>query len=134
MGEMRHIWLQRIVLTHAIRVGLLAVCFTALACSCAPEYVPPSEPTAIALLVADNDKLRILSIDGLSTSAAFQEDGCKEVTVRPGEHTVVVRHSRNGAMAQVELNIDVAAGRRYVLKSRSEGYHTAFLVRGRRRP
>lgn len=114
------------VLTATVYVRLLAVCCTMLIWSCAPEYVPPSEPAAVALLVADNDELRILAIDGLSTSAAFQEDGCTKVTVRPGKHKIVVRHSRNGAMAQGEINIDVVAGRRYVLKSRSEGYRTAF--------
>jgi hypothetical protein len=81
----------------------------------------------MAVLTTSSDELAILSVDGLRTPSLRLIDR-RQVALAPGEHVVMVRHSRNGNIAEGSLTVAVQAGRRYALESASRGYHVGFWI------
>lgn len=113
---------------HCVRGYLVFVLVFSALSGCALSYKTPDYPISeMAVIIAANDELGIVSVDELRTCLPGN-GGRRSVAMLPGEHVIVVQHRRNGYIAEGSLTVDVQAGRRYVLKSASRGYHVVFWI------
>jgi len=95
---------------------------------CAPTYRAPELPTSeVATVTAGSDELAVIAVDDVRISRRPQ-GGAREVTVAPGQHTITVRRTKNGYVAEGPLTVDFESGARYILRSTSQGYGVSFWL------
>lgn len=95
---------------------------------CAPTYKAPELSTSlVATVMTESEELAVVAVDDVRISI-WPKGGSRQVAVAPGEHTITVRHTRNGFVSEGPLTVDFEHGARYIVRSASQGYSTVFWV------
>ena len=93
---------------------------------CAPTYKAPELSTSqVATVMTESEELAVVAVDDVRISI-WPKGGSRQVAIAPGEHTITVRHTRNGFVSEGPLTVDFESGARYMIRSASQGYSTMF--------
>ena len=108
---------------------IFVMCFAVALCGCAERYKTPERPRAeLAVVTTESRETSVLGVDGLSTYTRLTDMGREEVLLTPAAHVLKVRRKKNGMIAEGQIEVDVEAGRRYILRTRSQGYRVLFWL------